>query len=161
MAAGDTIPGVVAVEKEDASGDRTFELGPYSHSLLDNSGDVANQMYVNAAKAFNTPPPQAGNRVRAAGLVFHPGEVIRARHKSASLSEAIDYDADEIEISIVDQDLNTGKLSPQTLTVSDTELSANPTSSTTDFVTFFEETVPDMHRYFVAGPVNLAAVENA
>lgn len=161
MAAGDTINGEVRVQRETASGEALVPLGPLSSAMFDNRGDVANQLYVNPQKAFSAPPPQAGNRMKAPGLVFHANEVLRVQHQSANLEEAIDYDADEIEISIVDLDLQTGKASPRTLTVSSTELTANPTSDVDEWVTVYQETVPFGHRYFVAGPTNAAAVENA
>lgn len=161
MGAGDTINGEVQITRETAGGESLVPLGPLSTAMFDNRGDVQNQLYVNPQKSFSAPPPQAGNRMKAPGLVFHANETMRIQHKSASLEEAIDYDADEIEISIVDLDLQTGKPNPRTLTVSHTSLAANPTSDKDSFVTFFEETVPFGHRYFIAGPVNAAPVENA
>lgn len=159
MGAGDTINGELRFEREKPSGTKLIPYGPVGTSLLDNRGDVENQMYINPSRAWNRPPPGAGNRSFAPGLVFFPGEEVRVQHKSANLEEAADYDADEFEVSIIDLDLNTGEASPKSLTVANTELSSNPTTSTSDWVTIYKVTVPDRHRYYVAGAVNLAAVE--
>jgi len=161
MAAGDTINGQIRLEKEKPSGSRLIPFGPVSANLVDQRNDVKNQLYVNPPKAFNSPPPGAGNRAMAPGLVFQPGEVIRVQHKSANLEEAADYDADEFELSVVELDLNTGERVPRTLTVADTEISANPTTSTSEFVDIYQATVPDRRRWYIAGSLNVAAVEVA
>lgn len=169
MAAGDTISGQVRYIRENQAGDRYVVAGPFASVEMDQ--DTFNQKkFLNlgllaqaqgASGATGASPFGAANSSPAPEGIFHPGEKLIIQHKSASLAEAIDYDADEYLVSVLERDLNTDIVQQRTLTVADTDLSANPTSSTSEWVTFFEDTVPDRRRWALAGHQKAAAVEVA
>lgn len=161
MAAGDTIAGKIRMVREKATGDRLVVLGNLSTNVVDHKADPENALYVNPVPGVSDAPFGAGRSISAPGAVFNDSETMEIQHKSSSLEEAADYDADEVFISILEQDLNTGEVIPSELNASDTTLSANPTTSTSSWVTFFEYTVPSRKRVFVSGQFNIAPVENA
>jgi len=159
MAAGDTIAGSIRVVKEKTLGDRVVVAGRFGASEVDHKDDPENSLYINPNPAVRL--PIGARAVKAPLAVFNPGEILEIQHLSSSLQEPADYDADEFFIGIIEEDLNTGELRERQLTVADTELTANPTTSTTSWVTIFKYTVPDRRRIYLAGAFNVAAVEVA
>ena len=159
MAAGNTITGQIRVSKLTTLGDLITVAGNFGSAEVDHKADPENAVYINPNPKYNL--PVGARSYGAPQAIFGPGEKIRVQHKSASLAEAVDYDADEFFIGTIVEDLNTGMTRSAQLTVQDTEVSANPTSSTSEYVTVFEYTVPDRQRVFISGAFNVAAVENA
>lgn len=160
MAVGDTITGNIRYVREETSGNRRVIFGPISSAELDHKADPQYSIYVNPSP--RAPMPTGHGVPKIAGdAVLWQNEVLEVQHLSSSLEEAIDYDADEIYISIVEIDLQRGTKTPKTLTAADTELSTDPTSSTSSWVTFFKATVPSGKKWIIAGIQNVAAVEVA
>jgi len=159
MAAGDTIAGQLRYIRETQSGHAFKVAGPFSSLELDQA-NLENRLFINVTPGVDA--PQAGaNMAKAPSARWAPGEVLKVQHLSNSLAEAIKYDADEIEIKGLERDLNTGEVSPRTLTVKDTTVSANPTSSTTVWTTIFAYTIADRTEFGLKGPQKAAATENA
>lgn len=159
MAAGATISGQLRVAKVNQLGDTLVVAGPLASVELDQ--DTFNQkVFINAEPGVDLPFGGANAR-QAPEAVWQPGEQILVQHKSAALAEAVDHDADEFLISIMERDLNTGIAQGRTLTVADQELTADPTSSTSAWVTVFKFTVPDRLRVMLRGHQKVAAVEAA
>lgn len=155
MAAGDTIAGVVRIVKEEAGGHRVVVLGSIPTSYVDK--DSSYFTHVN-------PDPdlmmtRGDHKYIAKGAIFEASEVLDIQHLSSSSEVAGDYDADEFFIDVIETDLNHPKRPvPKTLTVHDTELTSDPTTSVTDWVSIFKYTVPDRRRIAIAGMVKVAIV---
>lgn len=165
MGAGDTIPGQVRVRGEFTDGSEPRLLGPFNQDRVDyhnNTVSPDEKLYVNTAISSRVSKPAGAESVTEPRLTFSAGETFKVEHKSASLEEAIDYDdADLVEIDVMIKDLNRGVWFPRTLTVQDTGLSANPTSSNSSWVEIFTFTVPDRQRMNVVGTFGIIAPENA
>jgi len=158
MAAGATISGSIRFCREKVNGTVEVIAGPFSSVEMDHKADPAYSAW------FNTPQnqmPVGSNSKRAKNAELKAGEILLAQHLSASLEEAADYDADEVFIGIIKEDENRKDIIPTTLTVADTGLAANPTTSTSSWVTFFKYTVPDRVAIALFGQCNIAAVEAA
>lgn len=164
MAAGATISGQLRMVRLDAQGNRVKVAGNFSSGEIDHKDDSSKALYLNTNqgkvgqlidKPLNSPAKAFPD------AVFYAGETLIIEHLSASLEEAIDYDADEIFIDIVDKDTNRNMSITRTLTVADTELTANPNSSKSAWVETYKVTVPDRHMWLVAGQFNVAATEAA
>lgn len=172
MAVGDTIAGEIRVVKESRGGDRPIVAGPYTHAECDQAANPDKAIYHNVGMVLREvglrvgPAFGAGNPKDAPDAIFEPGEIMEVQHQAQALAEAIDFDAAEFNIGVIEIDLNKpkglpGRARPRTLSVAQTELVANPTSSTTAFVTFWKDTTPDRVRRVLAGFFAVAAVENA
>lgn len=158
MAAGDTISGQIRVRRIKTLGDEEVVAGPFPHSLIDHKDAHEKGIYINVPMRAL---PIGASPVYTKKGVFYAGETLQVQHLSASLEEAADYDADEIFISLIEVDKNTGDKLPRMLTVNDTDLSADATTSTSSWVTIFEDVVPDRRIWYLAGSFNVAAVETA
>lgn len=168
MAAGDTISGQLRVIKEMASGSRPLVAGPFSSFEADQKASFKDAIYLNVAKARGlvSVPFGAGNLRNAHDAVFRSGEKLQVQHLSASLQEAALFTADEVFLGIVELDHNLpakhpDRLVARTLTAANQELVANFTTSTSTWVTAFQDTVPDRKTWFLAGMFCFAAVEVA
>jgi len=164
MGAGDTIAGKVRVVREDAEGNVSRVIGPFPTDRVDytnNDISSAEKLYVNVGNSARVGAPANAETKGAPDARWYAGEVIRVQHQSSNLQEAVDRNFDGTNIEILEQDKNRGSISPETLTVDDQELSSNPTSSTSDWVTFFESTVPDRTEWRIAGSFEAIAAENA
>jgi len=159
MAAGDTISGQIRVIRETTLGNKIVVAGNFGHTEVDHKADPQNALYINPNPKSRI--PLGARSVKSSIGMFHAGEKIIVQHKSASLAEAIDYDADEFFVGMIEKDLNTGNLRERQLTVVDTGLTANPTSSTSLWVDIFNYTIPDRRLLALAGQFNVAAVEVA
>jgi len=159
MAAGATISGQVRVIRESTLGKRVPVAGNFGSFEVDHKADPENSLYINPNPKGRL--PLGAREVKAPGAIFEAGEVLELQHLSAALAEAADFDADEIFIGGIEEDLNTGDLRARTLTAVDTGLAADPTTSTTVWTTFFKYTVPDRRRFYLAGAFNVACVETA
>lgn len=168
MAAGDTIAGQIRYIRSSEHGEEIL-VNPLSSFQLDRKAEPEKALFFNKSdpKVLQLIQPHLdspGITPRMSEL--HAGETLKVEHKSAALAEAVDYDADEVFINVVQVDHNYGRGDPRRaqvrqLSANDTELSANPTSSTSGWVTFFEATVPNRKTWFLGGPQMVAAVENA
>lgn len=166
MAAGDTMSGQIQTVAEFVSGDRPVVMGELASGDVDTFDDSNEEkLYVNTASSRMRSKPSGARSIQAprlAGDGLGPGEKFEVQHKSDDLEEAIDVDAGgAFSIDVVILDLNRGRPKTRTLTAVDNALSANPTSSKSEFVTFFEFEVPSEQRLVVAGSFEIAAVENA
>jgi len=158
VAAGDTISGNLRFARQKANGSVEVVAGPFSSWEMDHKGDPSNSPWFNVPRDY---APQGANLKYAKDAVWKSGEIILVQHKSASLAEAADYDADEVFIGVLQEDLNRDERIPRTLTVADTELTSDPTTSTSDWVTVFKYTVPDRTKIALFGMSNVAVVEAA
>jgi len=158
MAAGSTISGQIRFARQKVNGDIEVIAGPFSSQELDHKADPQYSVW------FNTPrerTPVGANVKTAKNAELKAGEILLLQHKAAALAEAADYDADEIFISILKKDINRNDIIPTTLTVADTGLSGDATTSTTAWVTGFQYTVPDRVSIALYGQCNVAVVETA
>lgn len=164
MATGDTIDGSIRVVLEDTQGNRNIVLG----SLPSNKLDLANQtldpnerLYVNTSLTGRTSAPAGAQTRTAQNAVFEPGEKLIVQHKaSATVTNDIDLEADTFGLEGVTVDLNRDNDFSETLTASDQELSGSAAESDTEYVDFYQFTVPDRQRFLLAGQQEAAAVEN-
>lgn len=163
MATGDTIPGVVKAVREINNGDTERTLGPISANDMDTKDNAEERLYVNTNRTrLATKPSGVQGKTRdAPKMEYGPGEKIAFEHRASStVANDIDLDANEFFIDVVERDLNRGVSNPEQLTQADQELSGTVSESTSDYVRFFEYTVPDRTKIFVAGGVSVAAVES-
>jgi|SaaInl7_135m_RNA_FD_contig_21_498493_length_708_multi_18_in_0_out_0_1 hypothetical protein len=159
MAAGDTILGVIRVVKETGIGHRNVVAGGYPTGKLDHFTDEENGIYINLPKGESLP---LGMQKRSAPKAhWTAGEKLHLQHKSGSLAEAATVTLSEIAINIIKKDLNTGDVIEETLTVADTDLSGDVTSSVSAYVEFFTYTVPDRTMIAMAGSFNATLLEKA
>lgn len=159
MASGDTISGQIRVSKLTTLGDLITVAGNFGSAEVDHKADPENAVYINPNPKYNL--PVGASSYGAPQAIFGAGEKIRVQHKSSNLAEDVKYDADEIFVGTIVEDLNTGMTRSSQLTAQDTEIESDPTSSTSEYVTIFEYTVPDRQRIFISGAFNVAATENA
>jgi len=158
MAAGATIAGSVRFVRVMVNGTREVVAGPFSSGEMDHKADPAYSVH------FNEPAnrvPSGTNLKMAKDAEWDAGEILAVEHLAAALAEAADYDLDEISIGILKEDKNRNKIIPSTLTVADTTLAADPTTSTTVWTTFFSYTVPDRVKIALHGICNVACCETA
>jgi len=165
MATGDTVGGRVRVVREDSEGNTVRVFGPVNQSRIDYlNNDVGpdERLYVNTSLTGLRAKPAGAESITATDAVFFAGEVLKVQHRANStVSNDIDHDnPDSFDINILETDLNRGASFPETLTVSDQELSADPAEATGAWVTFYEVTVPDRTRYNLGGSFEAVAVEN-
>lgn len=165
MGTGDGIPGNVRVVREDTEGNVVRVFGPTSNSRLDaknNNTTAEEKLYLNTGRSARKGKPAGAENQEVPDAVWESGEKLYVQHKANStVSNDIDHDnADAFEIGAVSLDLNRGNFFPQQLTAADTELSSDPSESDTEYVTFFEYTVPDRTRLYLAGVFMAAAIEN-
>lgn len=165
MAAGDTITGSVRVVKEDTEGNRNVVFGDVSQAAVDGKNgslSPSEKLYINTMHSRRVKAPLQAKEYSAPGAQFLPGEKIIVQHISSSLEEASDSDAtDAFGIDVLKQDRNTGRIYPQTLSEADNEVTSNPSTSTSEYVDIFEETVPDRQEFRLAGEFTAGAYENA
>lgn len=165
MAGGDTIAGKVRIVRQDAEGNVTRILGPHSQDRLDYFNNTVNpneKLYYNVSVSDRVGAPANAETKVAPDAQFLAGEVLRVQHKSSNLEEAADYDkGDTVNIDILEADQNRGSIAPDQLTIDDQELSSNPTTSKSDWVTFYEVTVPDRKEWRIAGQLEAVAVEDS
>ena len=159
MAAGDTIAGQVRVVKETAQGHRDIVCGPYGSAEVDHKADPENALYINPNPKSRLPIGASSDVAKRA--VFKAGEILDVQHLASALAEAANYDADEIFIKCIVEDLNNADPRPRQLTAQDTTLAADPTTSTTVWTSFFKYTVPDRTVLYLAGAFKVACVETA
>jgi len=159
MAIGDTVSGQIRVVRETVVGERDIVLGPLGSTEIDHKADPENSMYVNPKKGDRL--PVGARSIRAKKAIFEAGEIIDVQHLSASLAELVTYNADEFFIGCGQEDMNRKSPRPRQLTVQDTTLTADPTSSITVWTSIFKYTIPDRQRFILTGPFNVAAVETA
>lgn len=158
MAAGDTLKGQVKAFRETSGGNLLRLFGPFSSGQIDPALDLAESLFVNPSNTYPAPKEVARIVENRAARLWEK-ETFYLKHKSSNLEEAIDHDADTVEIDYVDKDINTGELSPGTMNVADNLLTQDPTSDKSEYVTFFEVEVPSGHKYFISGYFRAAAVE--
>lgn len=163
MATGDQIPGQIRIVRKTTQGTERPVLKDVNQDRVDysvdNDIDAVNKLYLNAHLPDVGAPGMAETR-RAGSAEFFPGEVIKVQHKSNSdNSRSIDHDYDAFDIGVVEQDTNTGERRTTALTVADQELSSDQSESDSDFVTFFEFTVPDRTQLALGGSIEAVAVE--
>ena len=156
MAAGDTVAGQIRVVRETVVGERDIVLGPYGSAQVDHKADQENSMYVNPKKGDRL--PVGAWSVKSKKAIFEAGETIDVQHLSSTDEVAVLYTADEIFIGCGQEDLNRKIPRPRMLTVADTTLEANATTSTTVWISIYKYTVPDRQRFIFTGPFNVAAV---
>jgi len=160
MGAGDTVAGQIRIMRLTTLGHTIRVAGPIGQSLVDHKADPENSIYFNPPKGMRLPVGASSMRTGKKGM-WYPGEKLQVQHKASALAEAVVYNADEFFIGVAEEDLNTKDPAPRTLTAPDTDLGANPTTSTTAWVTIFEYTCPDRRRFCLAGAFNVAATEAA
>jgi len=160
MAAGDTITGMLRYVREQANGTKAVIAGNFSSQELDHKSDPANSVYLNPRPRAPMPVGTGIPKMAPNGYLLQ-NEVLEVQHLSANLEEAIDYDADEFFISVVEIDTQWGTAVNKTLTVADTELTSDPTSSTSEWTAIFKATVPSGKKWILAGIQNVAATEVA
>ena len=161
MAAGDTISGQIRVVKETGIGHQNVVGGAWPSAQLDHLTDIENGIYVNPPKK-NFQLPQGMMPKRAPKAIFSSGEKMHLQHKSASLAEAATVTLSEVQIDTMEQDLNNPKdVVDKTLTIQDTDLSGDVTSSVSAWVTFFTYTVPDRTKMALSGSFNATLLEKA
>lgn len=163
MATGDTIPGKVRLVREDTEGNRTVVAGPYSTSVTDYDNQSFNPeefLYVNTPISGRMDAPASSRETVATDTVFKSGEKYIVQHKSnADNSRSIDHDYDGFALDIMKRDLNRDTISPDELTVADQELSSDVSESASDYVTIFQETVPDRREYRHVGRFGVTPAE--
>jgi len=137
MAAGDTTPGDIRIKKRTLSGSEIVLTSGIDSVLADPAGT--------GSQYINMDPGQKraeGDRVRKLLTKFQEKERIILEIASSIAAAEQDYDlVDSIGIEILEEDLNTGVVTQKTLRVSDTNLSANPTTIINEYVKFFEYVV--------------------
>lgn len=163
MAQGDTIPGEIRILREDTEGNRNVVFGPRSQSEVDDNADLSpeEQIYLNTGISDRVTAPNGAKKYTVPDADFQAGEKLIIQHKASSLSEASDSDFDGWFIDTLTRDMNRGRIYPQTLTAGDNEITGDPSTSTSDYVDVFEETVPDRQEYRLAGSLIATVVENA
>ena len=155
MAIGDTIAGVIRIVKEEGGGHRPLVLGATPTSYVDK--DETYFTHINPDPELSI--ARGDHKKVCKGAVFESGEIMDIQHKSSSDEVAGDHDADEFFIEVIEVDLNHPKRPvPRTLTVQDNELTADPTTSTTEWVSIFKFTVPDRRRIALAGMFKVAII---
>lgn len=156
MAAGDTIAGSIRIVRELTLGSRVVVAGNFGASEVDHKADPENTLYINPNPRVRLP---LGSRaVLAPRAIFEAGEVLDIQHLSSTLEVAGNYAADEFFIGGVEEDLNTRMMRERQLSAPDSTLDANPTTSTTVWMSIFKYTVPDRRRFYLAGAFNVAIV---
>lgn len=163
MGAGDTISGVVTVRREDTQGNKEIVAPEMSSDRVDHnvSKDAEEKLYLNTRRSDRVTRPAGAEDRDAPDAIFAAGEVLYVSHKSASLEEAIDHDADSFDFQVLVLDRNRGRIYPKPVTVADQELSADPDSDTGGYVDFFQVTVPDRQEWRLVGSFEVAAEEAA
>ncbi len=168
MAAGDTIPGQMRIIRSSEHGEEIM-LAATSTTQLDRKDAPEKALFLNKrnAKVLELIQPHLDSPGLTPRVTkIHAGEVLKLQHLSSALEEAADYDADEFFISVieVDHNYNVGdsrRARVRELNVADTELTANPTTSTSTWTTVFQDTVPNRKSWHLGGPLMVAAVEVA
>jgi len=159
MGAGDTIAGQIRVVRQTGIGHRRVVAGSFPSAQVDHLADLENSIYINPPKGGQLPMGMMPKRAPKA--IFHAGEKLHLEHLSSSLEEAATVTLSEIQIDVIQQDLNTKDVIEKTLTVVDTDLSGDVTSSTTVWTTFFTYTVPDRTKIALSGSFNATLLEKA
>jgi len=148
MATGDTLGGSVRVMKEETIGHRILVAGNFDTSEVDGDSTYFTHINPNPKKLL----PRGDSKVIAPDGVFNPGEVLEVQHLCDTGSLVLDYDiTGQHYIKVIEEDLNTGRKRQRTLTIADQEETADGTSSTTIWQTYFKFTCPDRRRIFLAG----------
>lgn len=164
MATGDTHSGQVRIVREDTEGNRVVVAGPFSQDRIDyfnNSVNSEDKLYLNASLTSRVGKPLQAEERRAPGANFQSGERVIIQHKAnTTVTNDIDVSVNAFDVDILRQDKNRGRIYPDSLTQADQELSTDPAESTTDFVDFYRETVPDRTEFRIAGSVEAVAIEN-
>lgn len=164
MASTDTISGSVRVILEDTQGNRTIVHGDTPQNQVDYTNQTVapdERYYLNTARSSMVNKPAGARSHNAPGMVFESGEKLIVQHKaSATVTNDINLDADAFTISGVSVDKNRGNSYNNTLTQSDQELTGTVGESDTEWVDFFEYTVPDRRRFLVAGEFEAVAIES-
>lgn len=164
MATGDTIPGKVRISREDTEGARLPVAGPFQQDRVDyfnNDVQPDEKLYINTMHSDRVAKPAGAEAVSAQQASFAAGEVLYVEFQANStVANDIDHDADSFAIDVLTLDRNRDKIFPDTLSVADQELSADPTESATSYVDMFQYTVPDRQEVRVVGAFESVAVEN-
>ena len=145
--------------KQTGIGHRRVVAGGYPSAQVDHLTDLENSIYINPSKGMQVPMGMMPKRARQG--IFNAGEHFCLEHKSASLAEAATVTLSEIQIDVIEQDLNTKDVIEKTLTIADTTLSGDVTSSVSAWVEFFRYTVPDRTRIALKGSFNATLLEKA
>lgn len=164
MATDDTISGSVRIILEDTQGNRNVVFGSVPQAQLDyTNNDVSpdEKTYVNTRRSSKVAAPSGSKTRSAPNAVFEAGEKLIVQHKaSATVSNDIDLDADTFSLEGITVDLNRDNSFIEVLDQSDQELSGSVAEDDSEFVDFYQFTVPDRSRYLLAGEQEAVAIEN-
>lgn len=165
MGTGDTIAGNVRIVREDAEGNTVRVFGPESQNRLDSVNEntsASEKLYANTQRSSRKGKPGDAENVEIPDAIWESGEKLFVQHKADSdVANNIDSGkAGAFEIGVVEQDLNRNNFFPGTLRSTDNEISNDAQEETDQWVSFFEFTVPDRERLYLAGRLMATAVEN-
>jgi hypothetical protein len=164
MTTGDTIPGKVRLVRVDTEGNREVVAGPYSTNETDDTNQTftpEDYIYINTQLTDRKSAPLQAREEKAPRAEFQSGEQYVVEFQANStVGNNVDHDFDGFSFDILRRDRNRGRIYPDTLTVSDQELSSDVTESATEYKAIFRETVPDRTEYRHAGRFAVAPVEN-
>lgn len=156
MATGDTVPGKIRIMKKTVGGSLVPVVRGIDYDLADK--DTTGTLYINPSRNRNL---SENEEAKYTNVEFHEDEKILIQHLSRSLAEAVQYDADEFDIGIIVEDLNTGDVYADSLNTQDQALGSDPTTSTSDYVTIFEYTISGRKEVGLHSKFRAAAIETS
>jgi len=164
MASGDTINGQIRIVREDTEGNIVRVFGPIDQSRVDavNSNTTAEEkLYLNTVRSDRKGKPAGAENQEVPDAIWESGEKLFIQHQAdATVSNDIDPEASgAFELGSVSLDLNRNNFFPEVLRATNNEISGTVSESTSEWVSFFEFTVPDRTRLYLAGRLMAAAIE--
>jgi len=165
MASGETIDGAVRVVREDTEGNTVRVFGPIDQERVDYANQqlsADNKLYLNTSLSDRKGKPTNAESQTVPDAQFLAGETLKVQHSAdSSVSNDIEAGASgAYEIDTLVRDMNRNNVFPETLRAPDNEISGTVSESTSQFVTFYQFTVPDRQEYSLTGRFGAAALEN-